>query len=540
MSDSRYSCPKCGKTMTRDGKRNGQGGAQRYRCQTAGVFCYTTTNPEAAQRDSQGSRGPRPLRFFRPLGELGETKRYIVTSAQNATPVHEGFMGALLVACRHLNAELIVIPLRYKNPTSRWSASQENDESWAEEVQPYLYNQRKKLNPNLVLLGDVKTQPTASSPLTGFEGLTHGESSIIGHTKLQLEVVPVPAGKFPKIMTTTGACTVPNYTDSKAGKLGEFHHILGAVMVEVIGKTFHLRQLLADKDGSFTDCAQGLLQIYSADGVRKAPRAKALVMGDKHVRFTSDKVRRATFGEGGMVDVLDPETLVWHDVHDGYAVNPHHDNVFTNMAKQQSGYGDVRAEVEQTVKYLDRYTTGRNSVVVSSNHDNFLSRWVNREDWKRVGPDNAMFYLETATAMLSTVRMGKYGAEFEDPFRYWVARLSKNKNVRCLKPDESFAPAGIECGMHGDSGPNGARGTIKNLSRLGSRVVVGHSHTPGIREGAYQVGTSTELRAEYTEGPSSWLNAHCVIYANGKRSLLFIIDGEWRLQDREKKAGVAA
>ncbi len=531
MTRSNYPCPKCGKQMHQNGRRNGA--AVRWRCETAGVFCYTTTNPQAPVRDSKGSRVAsrgRGLRFSRPLGEVGkrgETKRYIVTSAQNATPVHEGFLKALRVACEHLDAELIVIPLRYKNPTSRWTASQQNDESWAEEVQPYLYNQRKKLNPNLVLLGDVKTQPTASSPLSGFEGLTKGESSIIGHTKLQLEVVPVPAGKFPKILTTTGACTVPNYSDSKAGKLGEFHHSLGAVIVEVEGKRFHLRQLLADTDGTFTD----LDKVYSASGVKAAPPALGLVMGDTHVRFTDPRVEKATFGKGGIVDTLNPKNLVWHDVFDGYAANPHHaGNPFVSMAKARSGYGSVKGEVEDTIAYLDENTIGRNSVVVSSNHDNFLARWIMREDWKHTGPDNAEFYLETALAMLQTTRVAEGGTAYDDPFRYWVSKISTNRRVRCLETDESFTLGGIECGMHGNRGPNGSRGTIKNLSRLGSKVIVGHSHTPGIEEGAFQVGTSTRLRAEYTEGPSSWLNCHAVVYASGKRSLLFIIDGEWRLQ----------
>ncbi len=519
----RYACPKCGKALTRNGHRGGDG-AQRWRCQTAGIFCYTTTNPELPERDSKSNSSPRAPRFARPLGELGTRKRYLVTAAQNATPVHDGFMQAVLVACQHLDAELIVIPLRYKNPTSRWSASQANDEQWADEVQPYLYNQRKKLNPNLVLLGDVKTQPTASSPLTGFEGLTAGESAIIGHTKVQLEVVPVPAGRFPKILTTTGAVTVPNYTDSKAGKLGEFHHSLGAVLVEVEGKRFHLRQISADREGTFTD----LNRVYSAAGVEPAPPAAGLVMGDTHVRFIDPMVEKATFGPGGIVETLNPGTLVWHDLLDGYAVNPHHaGNPFIAVAKRKSGYGSIQKEVADAIDFLDERTGERQSVVVSSNHDNFLARWVIQNDWKHAG--DGEFYLETALAMLRSTRMGGGGTEYEDPFKHWVSRIGKNKNVRCLGMDESFTLAGIECGMHGHNGPNGSRATIRNLRRLGSKVVIGHAHTPGIDEGAYQTGTSTPLRLEYTQGPSSWLNAHCVVYASGKRSLIFIIDGQWRL-----------
>jgi hypothetical protein len=100
-----------------------------------------------------------------------------------------------------------------------------------------------------------------------------------------------------------------------------------------------------------------------------------------------------------------------------------------------------------------------------------------------------------------------------------------------LDIDESFNLAGIECGMHGHYGPNGARGSIKNLSRLGSKVISGHGHTPGIEEGHFRTGTSTPLRLEYTNGPSSWLNSHVVVYASGKRSIITIIDGAWRLED---------
>lgn len=517
-------CPRCSNKMMANGKS--PAGATRWVCRNGGQHCYSTTNPDGQAQGAKVTRSKKPLKFTRVLE--AETKRFIITSAQNATPVHEGFWASLQVAAKELDAELIVIPFRYKNPTSRWTASQAGSEVWAEEFDNYLFNTRKKLCDNLVIAGDVKTQPTAVSPLSGFEGLTGGESCIIGHTKVQLRVVPVPSGKFPKILTTTGACTVPNYTDSKAGKLGGFHHSLSAVMVEVVGgKRFHLRQLSANKEGEFID----LNRLYTPTGSKKAPRALGLVMGDTHVRFICPKVERATFGDDGIIETLDPEFVIWHDVLDGYAANPHHlGDPFISYAKQNSGLQDVRKEVEYTIDFLDKRTRGRKSIVVPSNHDNFLSRWVKREDWKQ-DPANAKFYLQTALAMLESTTMTDAGTSYHDPFKAWVEKLSKNPGVRCLKGDESFTLAGIECGMHGHQGPNGARGSIKNLSRLGAKVVIGHSHTPGITEGAYQAGTSTPLRLEYTGGPSSWLNTHVVIYANGKRSLITIIDGAWRLKD---------
>jgi hypothetical protein len=475
------------------------------------------------REEAREQRAPTPprQRFFRPL----DANRYIITAAQNATAVHELFLETLKIAAEHLQAELVVIPLRYRNPTSVWTQNQDGDEWWASALHPYLYNERKKLNPNLVLAADVKTQPTAVSPLTGFESLTGPESCILGHTKMQFRTVPVPSGRFPKILSTTGACTLPNFTDTKAGKIGEFHHFLGAVLVEVQGKTFHMRQLNADRtDGSFTD----LNKHYTPGGVFDAPPALGLAIGDTHVRVTDPAVDRATFGPGGIVETLDPEVLVFHDVIDGETVNPHDvGNPFLAEAKRQAKRQDVRAEIQEMVDFVNTRASGRSAVIVDSNHHEFLSRWVVRADWK-TDLKNAAFYLETAQAMLASARMTPGGADYGDPLVHWVKKLGAGSNIQCLGRDESFKLAGIECGMHGHRGPNGAKGTLKNLSRLGTKVISGHSHQPGIDEGHYQLGTSTPRRLAYQRGPGGALNTHCVVYATGARALITIIDGAWR------------
>lgn len=461
-----------------------------------------------------------PRKFLRPLTGT----RYLITSAQNATPVHARFLAVLEVAAKHLGAELVVIPLRYKNPTSVWSAKQDTDEWWDPAVKPYLFNGRAKLGPNLVLAADVKTQPTASRPLSGFEALTGGESCIIGHPKMQLRAVPAPSGKFPKILSTTGSVTKQNFTDSKAGALGAFHHYLGAVIVERKGKRFHLRQINADRvDGSFTDLATH----YTESGAKPAPPALGLVLGDTHARFACPKVDAATFGPKGIVETLQPRTVVFHDLFDGWSVNPHHEgNPFIAVAKIKSAATSVREEIEHAVRFVAERCAGREAVIVPANHNDFLSRWVIATDWRRA-PGNAAFYLETAAAMVRSTRVNGGGAVYADPFAYWVGRLKGDARIRCLEPDESLRLGDVEIGMHGDRGPNGARGSLRNLARIGAKVITGHTHTPGIEEGHYQTGTSTPLRLEYTHGPSSWLNTHAVVYATKKRALITVIDGEW-------------
>jgi hypothetical protein len=506
VADSKR-CNKCKKSLALSAFENKGWGRRRGTC----------------KKCRGGEQEPaKELRFHRSL----DSQYYIITGAQNATPVEAAFWKVLQVAAEHLSAELVVVPYRYKNPNSLWTGAQESDEWWADEVSPYLFNVRKKLNPNLVLAADVKTQPTASSPLSSFEGLTGAESCIIVHPKMQMTVVPAPTSRYPKILTTTGTCTRRNYTDTKAGKLGAFHHFLGGLIVEQRGSKFFHHQINADRaTGSFT----WLDWHFTAAGVVKAAPALGLVCGDIHQRVICPNVDRATFkGSDSIVGTLNPECVVVHDGIDGSTVNPHEvGNPFLAAARAKAGLTNVEDEIREFVEFIADRVKGRKTVIVDSNHHDFIARWILRTDWKQ-DLRNAPFYLETAQAMLASAKWNGRGGEYADPFVYWVNKFAGDADIQCLGPDESFRLADIEVGMHGHRGPNGSRGTLKNLSRLGSRVISGHTHTPGIEEGHYKVGTSTLLRLQYTHGPSSWLNTHCSVYATGKRALLNIIDGEWR------------
>lgn len=469
-----------------------------------------------AQAHNRGVTLPPIVFANRPV----KKRRLLVTCAQNATPIHRPFFEALLRYCEHNKAQLIVVPVRYKNPTSVFDASEDR---WDADLVPYLNNTRIKIGKHLVVLGDIKVQPTAENPTSGFETITGAASAILAHPKLELISIPTPQQKLPKIITTTGAVTRPNYTDSKAGKKGEFHHTYGATIVEVDGDVFHLRQCVAARDGSFIDLAHA----YSASKVTAAPRAAALVLGDTHVRFTDPKVTAATFGMGGLVETLQPSVLAWHDVLDFHSRNHHHaGRPFVHLAKHKAGLGSVYDEIVEACDFIDEHTPQHGvSVLVPSNHPDALRRWMDTADW-RTDPENAIFYLETALEMAKRARIGEGGAEVPDPFNLWAGRLLTSR-THVLKRDESFQVKGVELGMHGDIGPNGARGSIRAFGRVGTRAVIGHSHSPGIKDGIYQVGTSSRLALEYNRGPSSWLNTHCVVYANGKRSLINIIDGRW-------------
>jgi hypothetical protein len=118
----------------------------------------------------------------------------------------------------------------------------------------------------------------------------------------------------------------------------------------------------------------------------------------------------------------------------------------------------------------------------------------------------------------------------QDAFAYWgQKRLKVADQTIFLRRGESHQIRGIEVSYHGDKGPGGARGSRAAFRRIGVKSVIGHAHAPGIMDGCYQVGTSSRLDLTYAAGtPSAWLHTHCVIYPNGKRALINIIDGRWR------------
>ena len=315
--------------------------------------------------------------------------KYIVTSAQNATPIHKIFFNNLIKYSKHIGAELIVVPLRYRNPTSVFQ-DRKHDE-WDAKLTPYLVAQRVSLAENVILLGNIKTQPTAATPLTGMAGFTGIESSIVPHPSIHFETCPVLRSHYPnKYMATTGTCTLDNFTDSKAGAKGEFHSVLGAVYVD---DTNDIRQITADDNGNFYD-----LELKVSDGnvSTSTERALGLVLGDLH--FGSEK-KDSISKSMAHIRSYKPQSVCLHDVFDGYSINHHEKNSpFTLMEKEKRGQLSLEGELDYAVEALDNLTQefrkDTEFVLVYSNHDDFLDRYLDSNDWRK--NPNKSIYLELA------------------------------------------------------------------------------------------------------------------------------------------------
>lgn len=527
--DSQPLCPKCGKPVVKGGglhDNRGAMGVQRYWCKPCKWHGTAPLFKDSAQ--SRGLDRKNARLVVATLEAAPRPVRLVITSAQNATPVHKRFLKTLLGYCKANRARLIVIPYRYKNPTSLWTVAAEHDDWWAAELAPYLLDERIDLNRHLTLLADVKTQPTSITPLMGLEALTGDKSGIIGHPKIELVAIPTPQAKLPKILTTTGAVTKKNYIPSKAGKKGEFHHTFGACLAEIEADRFFLRQINALNDGSFID-----LGVEYDGGLTRKRRVDALVMGDTHVDFIDPGALAATFtAPDSIVKTLAPRILVWHDVLDFYSRSHHHrGDTFANYAKYHAGVHNVEQEIDRSFAFIDNHTPkDARNVIVASNHHEHFARWVRETDPKD-DPENAVFWARTFEAMCLGTKMHETGAKTIDPFAWWArTKLRCYPQTTFLERNQSYRINGIDVAFHGDHGANGSRGSLRGYARIATKTVIGHTHTPGIRDGAYQVGGSSRLNLSYLRGPSSWMHTHCLIYPNGKRSLVNIVDGDWRVR----------
>lgn len=496
-------CPSCG-TIGRHRIAVNRGKYREMACESCGV---RFRDDRAAVQESAGDH---PV--------------YVITAAVNDSPVHNAFLRAIRVYCDARKARLIVIPVRYKNPTS----DRETDRlyQWAPVLSPWIVDKRLRICDGLQVLADIKIQPTAVDPLSGMDTITGTDCGIFGHTKIALRSIATRGHELPKLLLTTGAVTRPSYSDTKAGKKGEFHHVCGATVVEVDGDTFHLRHVHAAADGSFID----LDRRYSPKGVTAAPPALALVMGDLHAERHDPSVLVAT---GEILATLKPKRLVLHDVLD-FGSASHHNSWWERFSRRITGRDKVIDELRETCELIDAlHRKGQETVIVSSNHNDHLARWLADH---RNGDDvqNAAIYHAAKSAVIQAIERGK--GLLPNIFEV-VARPMLKRPATFLGDRDSMTVAGIELAYHGDKGPNGARGSAKSFDRIGAKSIIGHSHSPAIVGGCFQTGTSSLLDMGYNVGPSSWLHSHVVVYASGKRSHIHIIGGSWRAGSKRNGQG---
>lgn len=443
-------------------------------------------------------------------------KRFIISWCQSDTKIHQEFMDNIEAYADKIDASIHIILGRYKNPTSLDVSNIIKDQeksvscNWDERIVKYADSNRHNIHKYLCVASDVKIQPTASTPLSGLNSLTGLESCIVGHPRVHLKSLPVLDGYPSKLMVTTGAVSLENYTDTKSGKKGEFHHTLGFVIVELDGDIFHIRQVTADSDGSFYDLCflvdNGEVSFYSG--------AESVVFGDLHLGETCPEALKSSFD---MCELVNCKEIVLHDAFNGHSISHHEKkNPFILMQRELDGSNSLKKELSELSDFLNEYQD-YNFTLVRSNHDEWLDRWLKESDWRK--EINREMYIKLASLMS------------ENPLNNGALSLYLKEvgvsNAVCLNINDSFVVGDFELAIHGHIGSNGSRGGIIQFKNMNTKTISGHSHSPAREDGAMVVGTLTKLRVSYNSGASSWMNSNAIIYPNGKASNIHIINGRF-------------
>lgn len=467
---------------------------------------------------------------------IGEThpappgvRRYLLTCAQNNTHVHDAFWQNLLAARDFFGAELKVARFSYNvsaygQKAVKVGRTKPDEGLWFDpRLEPFVCDDperhgscRYRLAPDLLWCAEMNILPTAVRPLSGLDTYAGASSGIFPHAKIALESYPTATPGEAKMNFTTGACTLRNYIQKKEGIKAEFHHAYGALLVEVDGKgNWWARHLNATNDGAFYD----LTRRFSDGQATLGHRLEGFNPGDVHASEIDPDVRELLWAPGGAIDALQPRYQILHDVLDFRARNHHEARSYE--ARMLKAYGHVRAgdsvavECETTRKLL-RYAVRPwcETVAVNSNHDRFGERWLEESDYRH-DPVNAEFFLEAQLARTRALKAGRPWL-----FAAWACATD---GVRFLGRDEPFVICAdtnaVQCGWHGDEGPNGARGTTQNLLRVSQRINKGHDHTATIRDAVYSAGACAR-RFDYEHGPSSHSISHILTYASGKRAIV--------------------
>jgi hypothetical protein len=486
--------------------------------------------------------------------EPGKPQRYLLTCAQNNTELNTPVWDNLLALADHYDARILVARTVYHRMSrssdfdKKLIIDRDNSEPrrtefvWDERLTDYLHDERLEIAPGLIWCGETNITPSAAHPMSGMDSYTGRASSVFPHPRIAMRSVPAMADEGTKFMYTTGTVTARNYIQRKAGQLAEFHHCYGALLVEVDENgTWFCRQINANSEGVLCDWD---VKVDEYGHVSTGNSLAGITWGDIHVACGDEEAYTLAWGNGGILDQLRPSVQFMHDIIDFRARNGHNIKRDLNLAafiEHVLGNKSVQGEMAQTARFLEWASRPDiETVVVDSNHDNFFIEWLERLGNFRKDHTNAVYFLEAAHHLWSSTERRGNGSK-PNMTRWAIGRelLSFGRgtpgslNIRFLEEDESYiicpdSHGGIECGLHGHEGFNGARGGPAAFARLGRKINAGHVHSAGIWDGAYFGGIMGSMNQRYNVGLGSWSQSNVFTYSNGKRAIQTIYNGKAR------------
>lgn len=444
-------------------------------------------------------------------------KVFVITTVVAGCEVDERFLNTIDAYCKARNGMKLFMP----------SADPGSSNGWA--MDPAIGKENIvfsdiSLNSN-VFISSIKLSAKHIDPSTGLDRIGQRNGTFIyASPKQRLKFMPVSNIKHPHAEMTTGAVTLPRYNPARymsdrTAYIANHDHIMGAIIVEIVDdKRYHFRQVQADKDGSFID-----LGVQYSGKKQKKIKAAGFSLGDWHSGETDPTAKKAW---KEVCQAVGAKRLFIHDGFNGMSINHHEkDQTITRARLAKNGLLSLKDELKQFSLDLDELASWpgvEEVIIVKSNHDVFLDRWLQDGEWTK-DAHNYDVGVDLAKAM----------KDGHNPLQYAVEtmfNLKNKKKIKWLSMDEDFFISRIQMGAHGHKGPNGSRGNIAGMEKSYGQSVTGHTHSPAILRGAWQNGTSSYLKVAYTQGPTSWVHNSTLVYPNGQRQMINSFEGSWRLK----------
>ncbi|KAB2673632.1 hypothetical protein [Brucella tritici] len=156
--------------------------------------------PEAPAEDEKPAKKKAPriqeLPTIQANLEPGIVHRFLISAAQDDTPVHTEFLRNMQAYAAYIGAHIIIGGHTYQLGLFEDHAASAN--VYDPELLPYLCHDRVQLTPDVLYLGSANVLPTTANPLNGWLTQNHGNHVIVPHSRIALQSIPRLQGQDPR------------------------------------------------------------------------------------------------------------------------------------------------------------------------------------------------------------------------------------------------------------------------------------------------------------------------------------------------------
>lgn len=433
-------------------------------------------------------------------------KKYVVTAAMPEAELHKQAWQSIQNYAERNKAEIVVLPMRGMNHSHKRYTQE-------------LYNSTKnhfaieyQLSKNLIAR-DVKLFPAHRNPAYANRDLAMTQSLIMAHTKQDQAPCHVLDSTKPRSVFTTGTITTREFNNTLSGYRNAQEMKIGAVIVDVDNNTneFYARHATF-QDDYISDMGTK----YHSDNTISEDKAICLKMGDVHSLFTEPQYKQASIEQINHFQV--PEAVAG-DWFDGKSISHYEAGNLVERSKLLSLEEELNYLVDDVRSWLDK--TNAKIGMTASNHPEWINRYLLGSRYIN-DPLNYRIGIKLTAALIDK----------KDPIEYYFKENAPElcNRINFYKRHEIERRAGWLYTIHGDLGPDGARGSIHNQSASGPAIIE-HIHGAGKRGDVMSVGTLALQTLEYAANRlSSWQAQNIIIFESGAAQQLWMSPkGKWRI-----------